>query len=114
MVTATSNAPFQIVQIVRFREPRRVQPSEAIPNFEPGVLDRHNQPVMRAGTAEREQMRAGLEHAKHFAPGGRVERDAASVPCLTHKIEFIRRISDARVDRIRVERFQDFPAVASV
>jgi hypothetical protein len=65
MVEASHLTPTEsrvLADVQRFRKSLRIYPGDAVPDLEPGVLNRDGEPVPGARAAECEQMPARLQH----------------------------------------------------
>jgi len=91
-------------------EARAVQPHEAIPNLETGVLQCHHETMMGAGATEGKQVVSGLEDTEH----GRCHLTTGrhDIPLLPHEAEAVGRVSHHGIHRIRLHLSHGFKAIA--
>jgi G:T-mismatch repair DNA endonuclease (very short patch repair protein) len=82
---ATVTAPCAVHEDLGVLVEAPVHPGDAVTDLEARVLDGADEPVIGARPAEREEVRARLQNAEHFAPQGDVEGDLGAVPRLAHK-----------------------------
>src|SRR5690606_32852298 len=75
----------RLTHIMTFRKSAAVNPCQLVAYLEPAVLNGHSEPVVRAGSGERNDMAARFQHAHDLFPELDRKGHLARIPRLTHE-----------------------------